>query len=258
MIVLLTDFGLQDVYVGVMKGVIYTINPSVTLVDLTHEIPRQNILAASFALQESVPFFPDNTIYLAVVDPGVGSDRKPLAISFERGILVGPNNGIFTGVTNNYEIQEIRELTNRKYWLNPNPSNTFHGRDIFAPVAAYLSKGITMAQLGNQLKKEDLVGLPLPPLQVTPTEIIGAIQYIDIYGNLVTNIPAKLLENKNWYVTDKGIIIHPHPTYSSVGVNQLVALIGSHGYLEIAVNQGSAKMVLNKEYGDTITVKINS
>ncbi|HIK37852.1 MAG: SAM-dependent chlorinase/fluorinase [Geminocystis sp.] len=258
MIVLLTDFGLQDVYVGVMKGVIYSINPSVTLVDLTHGIPRQNIFAASFALQESVPFFPDNTIYLAVVDPGVGSERKPLAISFDRGILVGPNNGIFTGVINNYKIKEIRELTNCKYWLIPNPSNTFHGRDIFAPVAAYISKGIPLQQLGNQLEERELIRLPLPPLQVKSTEIIGAIQYIDIYGNLITNIPAKLLENKNWCVVDKEITIPHRLTYSSVGVNQLVALIGSHGYLEIAVNQGSAKMFLNKEYGDTITVKIYS
>ncbi|WP_330203831.1 SAM-dependent chlorinase/fluorinase [Cyanobacterium sp. Dongsha4] len=198
MITLLTDFGLQDIYVGVMKGIIKTINPDIDIIDLTHDIPPQNISAASFALANSVDFFPDDTIHLAIVDPTVGSDRKIVAIAFEKGYIICPNNGIITGVLNRYQPQQIYELTNSNYWLNQSPSNTFHGRDIFAPMTAYLSKGIGLKTLGHNLNKEDLVILDdIYPI-IKEKEIIGSIQYIDTYGNLITNITAKMLENKYW------------------------------------------------------------
>jgi S-adenosylmethionine hydrolase len=257
MITLLTDFGLQDIYVGVMKGVIKTINPDVDLIDLTHEIPRQNILAARFALMNAVDFFPDDTIYLAVVDPGVGSSRKAIAIAFKKGYLVCPDNGICSGVLSKYKPLQIIELTNNKYWLNGNPSSTFHGRDIFAPIAAYLSKGVSLNQLGKEIKEKSLVKLNLEPIIIKSREIIGSIQYIDIYGNLVTNIPADILNNKSWYVTERQDNINHHPTYGSVNQGELLALMGSHGWLEIAVNGGSAKMKLNKQYCDQIKVIIN-
>lgn len=257
MITLLTDFGLQDIYVGVLKGVIKTINPDVDLIDLTHQISRQNILAARFALMNAVDFFPDNTIHLAIVDPTVGSTRKAIAIAFEKGYLICPDNGICSGLLSKYKAQKVIELTNNKYWLNNNPSSTFHGRDIFAPVAAYLSKGVSLNKLGKEIKPESLVKLNIEPFMIKNQEIIGSIQYVDIYGSLVTNIPAIILHNKSWYVLEGENIIHHYLTYNSVNKGDLLALIGSHGWLEIAVNGDSAKIKLNKQYCDQIRVIIN-
>ncbi|MBL1210069.1 SAM-dependent chlorinase/fluorinase [Geminocystis sp. GBBB08] len=257
MITLLTDFGLQDVYVGVMKGVIKSLNPDVDLIDLTHEIPRQNILAARFALMNAIDFFPDHTIHLAVVDPTVGSKRKALAIAFKKGYLICPNNGIFSGVLSKYKPEKIVELTNKKYWFNSNPSSTFHGRDIFAAVAGYLSQGISLNELGEEIKEDSLVELKIKPVIINSKEIIGTIQYIDIYGNLVTNIAMNMLNNKSWYLIEGKDKINNHLTYSSVNQGDLLALIGSHGWLEIAVNGGSAKIKLNKEYNDQIRVRFN-
>lgn len=256
MITLLTDFGLQDIYVGVMKGIIKIINPDIDIIDLTHNIPPQNIIAASFALASAVDFFPDDTIHLAIVDPTVGSDRKIVAIAFEKGYIICPNNGIITEVLNKYQPQQVYELTNSNYWLNHNPSNTFHGRDIFAPMTAYLSKGIGLETLGHNLNQEDLVILDNIHPIIKEKEIIGSIQYIDTYGNLITNIPSKMLENKSWYVQEGDNKIFPQFTYSNIKKKELLTLIGSHGYVEIAINQGNAKIILNKEYGDFITVKI--
>lgn len=257
MITLLTDFGLQDIYVGVMKGVIKTINPDIDLIGLTHEIPRQNILAARFALMNAVDFFPNNTIHLAIVDPTVGSTRKAIAIAFEKGYLICPDNGICSGILSKYKAEKVIELTNNKYWLNNNPSSTFHGRDIFAPVAAYLSKGVSLNEFGKELKVESLVKLNIEPLMIKNQEIIGSIQYVDIYGNLVTNIPAGILHNKSWYILEGENVIKNYFTYNSVNQGDLLALIGSHGWLEIAVNGGSAKIKLNKQYCDQIRVIIN-
>lgn len=257
MITLLTDFGLQDIYVGIMKGVIKKINPDVNLIDLTHEIPRQNILAARFVLMNAIDFFPDNTIYLVIVDPTVGSARKSIAIKFEKGYLVCPDNGISSGILEKYKPEKIIELTNHKYWLKSNPSNTFHGRDIFAPVAAYISKGISLDELGTQINLENLGKINIEPIIINSKEILGSIQYIDIYGNLVTNIPVNLLNNKSWYVMEKGIKIEKHLSYSNVNQGDLLALIDSNGWLEIAVNGGNAKIKLNKQYYDQIKVIFN-
>ncbi len=254
MITLLTDFGLQDIYVGVMKGIIKTINPDVEIIDLTHNIPPQNIIAGSFALASAVDFFPNNIIHLAIVDPTVGSERKIVAIALKKGYIICPNNGMVTGVLNKYEPQQIYELTNSNYWLNNNPSNTFHGRDIFAPMTAYLSKGIPLETLGKRINREDLVILDNTYPVIKNHEIIGSIQYIDTYGNLITNISNQILKNKSWYVKEKERKIYPHLTYSSVKKDELTALFGSHGYIEISVNQGNAQRVLKKQYNDSITI----
>ncbi|MGI0481308.1 SAM hydrolase/SAM-dependent halogenase family protein [Geminocystis sp. CENA526] len=257
MITLLTDFGLQDVYVGVMKGVIKSINPNVEIIDLTHQIPPQNISAGRFALMNAVDFFPDNTIYLVIVDPTVGSQRKAISIEFDKGYLICPDNGIYSGILPKYSVKKVVELNNSKYWLNTNPSSTFHGRDIFASVAGYLSKGVSIDELGNPIKEENLVKLNIPSPIINNNEIIGSIQYIDVYGNLITNISQDMLHNKSWYVLENTLQINPDFTYSSVNQGELLALIGSHGWLEIAVNCGSAKMKLNKQYLDRIKVVIN-
>ncbi len=251
-VALLTDFGLQDVYVGVMKGAIAKINPQLQVIDLTHDIPPQDLLAARFALLNAYRYFPENTVYIAVVDPGVGSDRRGVAIQFPQGFLVGPDNGIFTGILDASPAIKAVELSNSKYWLTPNPSNTFHGRDIFAPVGAYLAGGIALESLGNTISLESLVTLFLPALQVTETSITGCIQYCDRFGNLITNIPVDLIGDKDWKIEITKQKIPLAKTYSDVARGKPLALAGSHGYLEIAVNGGSAKQELQITVGEII------
>lgn len=249
---LLTDFGLQDVYVGVMKGAIAKINPQLQVIDLTHEIPPQDLIAARFALLNAYRYFPENTVYVAVVDPGVGSDRRGIAIQFPHGWLVGPDNGIFSGILDVSPAIKAVELKNSQYWLTPNPSNTFHGRDIFATVGAHLASGIALESLGNIISLGDLATLSLPELQLSETSIAGCIQYCDRFGNLVTNIPADLLDGQNWQIEISGQNIPLAKTYSDVSRGQAIALVGSHGYLEIAVNGGNAQQDLQLKVGEII------
>lgn len=255
-ITLLTDFGTQDVYVGIMKGVMATINPNLNIIDLTHAIPPQNILAARFALMNAFPYFPDHTVHVAVIDPGVGSDRKGLAIKVNNSFLVGPDNGLFSGILERNPAHIAIELTNSQYWLNPNPSNTFHGRDIFAPVAAHLASGVDIEHLGTKIEMKSLKKANISSYQQSGKEIIGSIQYIDVFGNLITNIPANLLKNKSWQVFIDNLLIPSGKTYSTVKKGELVALIGSHGWLEIAVNSGSAKIKLQKNCSDQIRIQL--
>ena len=255
-ITLLTDFGLQDNYVGVIKGVIKTICPSADLIDLTHNIPPQDLFAASFALQNSIDYFPHDTIHIAVVDPTVGSERKAVGVVCQQGRFICPDNGILTGVLHKYKAQAVYQLNNPRYWLNQDVSATFHGRDIFAPIAAHLAKGCSWDDLGEAINPDDLVKLDLPHPTIDGGTITGKIQYIDVYGNLVTNIPASMLRGKSWYIRGRNRRISSKLTYSSVSPSELVTLIGSHGYVEIAVNGGSAKIVLGKKCSDMIEIKI--
>ena len=156
-ITLLSDFGDRDVYVGVIKGVIAQINPKVAIVDLTHQIPPQNIAAARFCLMNAYAYFPVGTVHVAVVDPGVGSRRRAIAVEFAQGFLVGPDNGIFSGVLSQSPAIAAVELTNLNYWRTPKPSKTFHGRDIFAPVGANLASGVPLKQLGQEIDPATLV-----------------------------------------------------------------------------------------------------
>ncbi len=258
LVALLTDFGLEDVYVGVMKGAIAQINSQLPVIDLTHNIPPQDLLAARFALLNSYPYFPENTVYVAVVDPGVGSDRRGVAIQFAQGFLVGPDNGIFSGILDTSPALQAVELSNSKYWLTPNPSRTFHGRDIFAPVGAYLASGIALESLGENIFLDSLVTLPLPPLQVTATSIAGCIQYCDRFGNLITNIPSELISDRDWNIMVANQKIPSAKTYSDVARGKSLALVGSHGYVEIAVNGGSAREQFKLTVGATILLLFQS
>lgn len=252
---LLTDFSLQDVYVGVMKGVIASINPNIQIIDLTHQIPPQNIAAARFCLLNAYAYFPKDTVHVAVVDPGVGSQRRGVGIKCSESWLVGPDNGLFSGILARYPAIAAVELTNSKYWRSPYPSNTFHGRDIFAGVGAHLASGVALAQLGKAIDPASLVQLPLAELTVTEREIIGCIQYIDHFGNLITNIPAELVLDRYWSLMVKEQKISCGYTYSEVEVGELIALVGSHGWLEIGVRNGSARAKLQLDWGDTVIVK---
>jgi S-adenosylmethionine hydrolase len=257
LVTLLTDFGLSDVYVGVMKGVIATINLTLTVVDLNHQIPPQNIAAARFNLMSAFPYFPSETVHICVVDPGVGSQRRGIALQLNTGFLVGPDNGLFSGVLKHNSAIKAVELTNSQYWRTSSPSKTFHGRDIFAAVGAHLASGVLIEELGEIIKPETLVQLIIEePLQ-TENKIIGYIQYIDHFGNLITNISANLVQDKNWSVVIGNKQILGSQTYSNCQIGEVVALISSEGWLEIAVNAGSAQLQLQLNWGDSVQVVLS-
>jgi S-adenosylmethionine hydrolase len=261
-VTLLSDFGLSDVYVGVMKGAIAQVNPALTIIDLTHLIPPRDIAAARFNLMEAYPYFPDGTVHVAVVDPGVGSNRRAIALQLDTGFLVGPDNGLFSGVLSQTNVIVAVELTNSHYWRTTTPSTTFHGRDIFAPVGAHLASGIPIQSLGNAIAPETLAQFKLPERIPTNRGIIGCIQYIDRFGNLVTNIPAADVRGKTWSValpeappeTLHGRNIPSRQTYGDRPLGEAVALIGSHGWVEIAVNGGSAQSQLQMVVGASVQV----
>jgi S-adenosyl-L-methionine hydrolase (adenosine-forming) len=251
-IALLTDFGLADGYVGTIEGVIACINPQIRTIHLSHDIPPQNVAAASFCLANCYDYLPSRTVYLAIVDPEVGSSRRGIAVETDRGYLVAPDNGLLTGVLQKSPAIEAVELTNREYWRAPQPSSTFHGRDIFASVAAHLANGIPIELLGQSIDPDSLKKLELQKIETTTTGIKGSIQYIDRFGNLITNIPAKTIEGKSWCVRIKDSVISQVDTYSSLDRGSPLALISSSGWLEIAINSGSASSSLDLSWGDTI------
>lgn len=253
-IALLTDFGLQDGYVGIIKGTIACINPHLTVIDITHEIPPQNIAAGRFCLMNAYPSFPDGTVYVAVIDPGVGSQRRGVAIQYPQGYLVGPDNGLFGGVLGLSEVIAAVELTNPNYWRVGNPSSTFHGRDIFASVGAHLASGVPLEVLGNSISSDSLIKLPLKEAIIKTNYVHGCIQYIDRFGNLITNILGELVRDHNWSVQIAKQQIKTRFTYSEVAPEELVSLIGSHGWVEIAVNGGNAQQKLQVNWGDRVNI----
>ncbi|NMF86343.1 SAM-dependent chlorinase/fluorinase [Nodosilinea sp. P-1105] len=255
MITLLTDFGHQDVYVGVMKGVIASLCPGVQVVDLTHDIPPQDVAAARFALLSAYPYFPEGTIHGVVVDPGVGTARRAIAVQTDRAFLVGPDNGLFSGITDTVPVLAAVALTQPAYWRVPNPSQTFHGRDIFAPAMAHLARGVPLHRLGRSIPPESLTRLDIPPVRMTDQGMQGVVQYCDRFGNVITTIPATAVNADRWHVVIGDSILEGRTTYGAVPPGQPLALIGSHGYVEVAVNQGSAQQQLNLRVGDAIALR---
>ena len=270
MLVFTTDFGLSDSYAGVMKGVALGINPNLQLIDLTHQIPPQNIAQGAFALGVSYRFFHPDAIHVAVVDPGVGTSRRPVLLQTPHGTFVAPDNGLLSRVladftpvpVGNADVLNVLpplrafNLTNPDYWLHP-VSSTFHGRDIFTPVAAHLSAGVAPEELGERVG--ELAWLPMPSPRITEEYVRGEIVYCDVYGNLVSNIPAEMLAERSMAeVRIRGRSIHRlSATFlDTAGSAGLVALFGSHGYLEVAVPNGSAAALLSVGPGEPITVNL--
>lgn len=262
-ITLLTDFGLKDFYVGVMKGVIARINPNLKVIDITHEIPPQNLFAARFCLQNAYPYFPSETVHIAVVDPGVGSARRAIAVQLPTGFLVGPDNGIFSGILDNLDRENIVviELNNSEYWSTDKPSTTFHGRDIFAPIAAHLASGVNLDKLGVRINPESLVKLPVNKIKFTELGIEGYVQYIDHFGNIITNIPSSYIAGKTWSVVikkeqnyDLFKTIDSGNTYTDCKPGELIAIVGSHGFIEIVANASNAQSQLNLKYGEAVQI----
>lgn len=254
LLTLLSDFGWNDVYVGVMKGVIAQINPALTIIDLTHDIPPQNITAAQFNLLNAYPFFPAGTVHVAVVDPGVGGARRAIAIELADGFLVGPDNGIFTGLIARKSIIRVIELNNTQYWRVPEPSNTFHGRDIFAPAAAHLASGVSITELGKPIDPATLMKLPIPVCTTTAHGFTGNIQHIDRFGNVITNIPGDYVQGQKWFVSLGKRKIPGCLTYSDVSHGEPLALIGSHGWVEVAISGGDAHFQLRLQWNDAVQV----
>ncbi|AZB73467.1 SAM hydrolase/SAM-dependent halogenase family protein [Synechococcus elongatus] len=251
LLTLLTDFGLQDSYVAAMKGVIYSICPEATLVDLCHAIPPQDVAAGRWQLLQAVPYFPAGTVHLAVVDPGVGSDRRAVVIETAIGLLVGPDNGLWSGLLSRFPAQRAVNLTNTNYWRSPQPDPTFHGRDIFAPVAAHLLNGVPLTELGPLIEPASLQTLGESQPQRSPQGWQGQIQAIDRFGNLITTLPAELGQAAaGLTLGDRWLPIAR--TYSEVAVGDLLVLAGSHGYLEIAQRNGSAQQALGAEMGAVV------
>jgi len=257
-VTLTTDFGTADWFVGTMKGVILGIAPRATIVDITHELPGRDIRAGAFALVASYGLFPRKTAHVAVVDPGVGSRRAAIAVQTTNYFFVGPDNGVLSLALSKEKIKHIHRLTNEKLFLQP-VSRTFHGRDIFAPVAAHLSRGVPIHKFGPALK--DFVRLDWPQPRTTPTGIQGEIVYIDRFGNTITNINSpSLVERKQTRIevfVKRKRLCQVKEFYQVVPVGMPVGVVGSSGFLEIAVNGGSAARKLGLRIGDTVTVRPN-
>lgn len=249
---LLSDFG--QLYPAQMKAVILCINPSAVMVDISHQIPAQDIKAGAFALMVSVPYFPEGTVHLAVVDPGVGTSRRPIVVESGAHLFVGPDNGLLIPAARRLSQDfKVREITNPDLLLTS--SSTFHGRDIFAPTAARLSLGMTAAEVGAEIV--DFVELDFGTPQVIDGKVRGQVVFVDSFGNLVTNISSEVILN----FFKCGDVLHicgtSMPlvdTYASVEKGAPLAVVGSHGYLEISVNSGSAARLLRLESGDGIEI----
>ncbi|MBF2098043.1 MAG: SAM-dependent chlorinase/fluorinase [Gloeomargaritaceae cyanobacterium C42_A2020_066] len=258
-VTLLTDFGQADTYVGVLKGVLLSLNPDLQIVDLTHTIPPQAIALAGFHLAQAWPYFPADTIHIAVVDPGVGSARRAIAAQWINGCFIGPDNGLLTHVLQGGWPQQVVELTNPAYGHPAGRSATFHGRDVFAPAAAHLSLGVPLTDLGRPVDVSTLCQLPLAGYESIGNGWRGTVQQVDHFGNLVTTLPSSLLVQchpaSSWSLWAAGRRIPLGLTYSSVPPQALVAVVGSHGYWEIAVNQGHAQAMLQLGIGDPVELR---
>ena len=241
-ITLLTDFGTTDYFVGAVKGAILSVNPNVSLVDITHEIAPQDIEAGAFTLFAAYKTFPRGTIHVAVVDPSVGSARRPIIVGANDQFFVGPDNGIFTYICDREPSHRIFHVTAEKYF-RPDPSSTFHGRDIFAPVAAALSTGVTPEQFGPEIND----AVRLPSLE-SPLRVI----HIDRFGNCVTNITREQFDGKSLSINGRTITALRNFYGEADEANELFAIWGSAGFLEISINGGSAAQILGAKRGDKI------
>ncbi len=253
-IILLTDFGVKDYFVGAMKGVILSINHAAKIIDITHEIPPQDITAASFTLRACYKEFPNKSIFVAVVDPGVGSSRKAILVETEKCYFITPDNGLLSFVFNAEKHFRVYELTNKKYFRHP-VSNTFHGRDVFAPAAAHLANGVLPNKFGAETV--DFIHLAENnPRKLSDHTIEAEIIHTDRFGNLITNLvkedaPADFYVEINGRKIDKLVNF-----FASAEKNEIFMIFGSAGFLEIAAFQSSATEILNAAAGQKILLQI--
>ena len=255
LITLTTDFGLADSYVGAMKGVILGIDSTATIVDISHDIAPQDVQEAAYVVYTAYPYFPPDTVHVVVVDPGVGSRRRAIALRAAQARFVAPDNGVLSYVLAREGMSEAVSLTHPRYH-RPTVSHTFHGRDIFAPVAAHLAQGVPLAELGEPLT--EIVTFPLPQPQVLPGgDVVGHVLHIDRFGNLVLDV------REGDGILREGLVLEAAGrciqglgrTFSDVPAGELVAYIGSSGHLEIALRGGNAAQSLDMERGDQVLLR---
>ena len=254
LITLTSDFGLADSYAAQIKGVILNINPLSTIVDITHEINKFNIQTGAFMLASAVSYFPKGTIHVAIVDPGVGTKRRALLIITKQGYFIGPDNGLLILAAEHQEITNVYEILNSKYML-PHISETFHGRDVFAPVAAYLEKGVKPEEFGSII--DDPVKPDFIQIKHEKNNIHCSVLHIDSFGNIITNLEKNHVPTGTLNITLQDICfeLELKKTYGETKPKDPIAIIGSHGFLEIAVNQGNAADIYHIKIGDKITIK---
>jgi len=260
-ITLLSDFGLRDPYVAEMKAVILSICPQARLVDVSHEVEKFNVRMGAFVLASSASYFPEGTIHVAVVDPGVGTKRRALLVEAERAFFVGPDNGLLVlAAERQGRIRHVYSLTNRRFMLS-RVSHTFHGRDIFAPVAAHLAKGsYKPSDFGSEIS--DYVVPKFAKPRLTKNALFGEVLHVDDFGNIVTNISRAEFEKTGirkgamlrLRVGDKVIKLKFCSAYGEVPVGKSLALIGSHDFFEIAVNQGNASKRFKTKVEDVVSI----
>ncbi|MEM3626577.1 MAG: SAM-dependent chlorinase/fluorinase [Candidatus Bathyarchaeia archaeon] len=254
-ITLTTDFGMKDPYVAEIKAVILDINPNATIVDITHEIEKFNMRMAAYVLACAAPYFPRGTIHVAVVDPGVGTKRRPIIIQTKNGYYVGPDNGVLVLAAKSQGIKHIYEISNRKFML-PKVSTSFHGRDIFAPASAHLAKGVSPAEFGPEIRE-----IEIPEFSKIVKEkdmLIGEVIHIDDFGNIITNFGEKEVESIglkdfiNVKLKNVDLRLKFCKAYADVGFQEPLAIIGSHNFLEISINQGDAARHFKVKIGDKV------
>jgi S-adenosylmethionine hydrolase len=253
MITLTSDFGFKDSYVAQMKGTILTINPKATIVDITHDVEKFNVRMGAFILASAASFFPKGTVHLVVVDPGVGTERRAIVIQTKKALFVGPDNGVLMLAAEKMGIEHTYQLANPKF--RPQKiSNTFHGRDIFAPAAAYLDNGVEPSEVGPEI--EEAVEPKFVIVKNKDNIIKGEILHIDGFGNLITNITMQAASIKEICVNlqNQTFTLPFCKTYGQMQAKQSIALVGSHGFLEIAINQGNAAHKFQVKVGDTVEV----
>jgi len=257
-ITLTTDFGRADPYVGAMKGVILSMCPAARIVDISHDVRPQDVLAGAFVLAEAAPYFPEGTLHVVVVDPSVGTDRGILAARFDKQVFLFPDNGVITLVAQRMPLTGIFSVRNTRYLPPVAPSRTFHGRDIFAPVAAHLLNGLDIAKLGPQPDAYKL--FDIPPVEQRENEIVGEVIYVDRFGNLISNIHESVVRGRyaaleRMRVFCGGQDVGPlQGAYAFVDPGQPLALFNSMGYVEVAVNRRSAREVLGQDLGAEVRI----
>lgn len=255
---LLTDFGLQDIYVGVMKGVIDKIAPQCKVIDLCHHIPPGETKVAALMLLSSVPYFSPETLHVCVIDPGVGSDRRIIYVATPMGHFLAPDNGLLTPIFDKYHPYQVWSVTNSDFML-PKTSNTFHGRDIFSPVAAHLARGVPAKDLGPEIKD---------PMQESPSlmtrdgEVLkGEVIYVDGFGNVCTNIPAcysAALKSASFPQSDLTLSGPVSHSYNSKKPGDPLIIVNSFAYLELAINRGNAAERFHVERGHRVEITLDA
>ncbi len=258
-ITLTTDYGTRDHLVGTLKGVILKINPDAKIVDINHNVVPYDVLDGALSIGVAYRYFPPRTIHLVVVDPGVGTQRRPLLVSGEQHYFIAPDNGVLSMVYEKEPTISVRHITADHYFLNP-ISNTFHGRDIFAPVAAWLSKTGQTASFGDEVS--DYVRFSLPKPKASENTVKGVVLRVDNFGNLVTNltpesVPQLMVAGRKLRVLVAGKEIHQlAQTYAQGTPGEPFAILGSSGFLEISVNRGNAARLLEVQRGAEVTVEL--